>query len=83
MRFDLIRVAVRTIPCRFLVGRAVLARNRLQPPSELRRRISDAVNSLIDRELWDRQLLIQEIELASIHDFADRVKNLPQVDLNA
>ncbi len=49
------------------------------PVEELRRRVREAIEELIDWDLWNRQVDIQEVELASIRDFADRVKNLPQV----
>ena len=49
------------------------------PAVELRRRVEDAVTSLIDFETWERQTAVQEIELASIAHFADTMKNLPQV----
>jgi hypothetical protein len=38
-----------------------------------------AVERCIDFERWDRQLRVQEVELASIADFADKMKNLPQI----
>jgi hypothetical protein len=34
---------------------------------------------LIDFELWQRQVAVQEVELKRIADFADRIKNLPEV----
>jgi hypothetical protein len=49
------------------------------PVAELRQRVRAAVEGLIDVELWDRQVRVQEVELQCIADFADRVKNLPQV----
>jgi hypothetical protein len=49
------------------------------PVAELRRRVEYAVERCIDFERWDRQLQVQEVELASIADFADKMKNLPKI----
>jgi hypothetical protein len=49
------------------------------PVDELRRRIDDAIDALVDRELWDRQLAVQQVELDCILEFAERMKNLPQI----
>ena len=49
------------------------------PVNELRLRIENAVKSLVDREIWNRQIAIQDIELNCIKDFAERMKNLPQI----
>jgi hypothetical protein len=49
------------------------------PVEELRRRVGDAIERLIDRDLWDRQVAVEKVELASIADFANTVKNLPQL----
>src|SRR5262249_21429451 len=49
------------------------------PASELRDRLEAAVLELIDKETWNRQVNVQEIEMECIRDFADRVKNLSQV----
>ena len=49
------------------------------PVQELRRRIVGVVRSLIDFSKWDRQVMIQNVELASIRDFAETMKNLPQI----
>jgi hypothetical protein len=48
------------------------------PVEELRRRVSQAIEDLIDFDLWNRQIAVQQVELKSIADFADHVKNLPQ-----
>jgi hypothetical protein len=48
------------------------------PVDELRGRVKDAVQELIERELWDRQVNVEKVELASIREFADKLKNLPQ-----
>jgi hypothetical protein len=48
---------------------------------DLRRRVTDAIEGLIDPELWNRQIAVQEVELQCISDFVDRVKNLPQTSL--
>lgn len=42
------------------------------PPVELRRRIRDAVEQLLDRELWSRAIDIESIELDSIRDTVAR-----------
>jgi hypothetical protein len=49
------------------------------PVEELRRRVRDAIKGPIDVELWKRQVMVQEVELKCIADFAERVKNLPQL----
>ena len=49
------------------------------PVEELRRRVREAIESLIDFDLWNRQRAVQQVELNCIADFVDRVKNLPQV----
>ena len=49
------------------------------PAGELRRRVSSAVRELIDFERWDRQVAVQQVELDCIHEFAARMKNLPQL----
>ena len=49
------------------------------PVAELKRRIEEAVRSLIDFDEWNRQADIQYVELASIQAFADTMKNLPQI----
>jgi len=48
------------------------------PVNELRSRVSDAIEGLIERKAWDRQLQAQQVEMNCIADFADRMKNLPQ-----
>jgi hypothetical protein len=40
------------------------------PPDELRRRIKEAVELLQDRTLWDRAVMVEKVELASIKDAA-------------
>jgi len=49
------------------------------PVDELRRRITEAVTLLIDRELWQHQIERQEVEFKCIAEFADTMKNLPQL----
>lgn len=49
------------------------------PAGELRRRIEEAVTELIDMERWDRQSMVQQVELDCIVDFAERMKHLPQM----
>jgi hypothetical protein len=53
------------------------------PAGELRRRVRDAVVGLIDIERWKRQLTVQEVELNCIAAFAERMKNLPQLNPEA
>jgi hypothetical protein len=50
------------------------------PADELRRRVHNAVHCLIDVERWERALRIQAVELNCIAEFAERVKNLPQME---
>jgi hypothetical protein len=52
------------------------------PATELRRRVGDAVRSLIDMDRWQRQLYVQRVELDCIADFATRMRNLPQIGGN-
>jgi len=42
------------------------------PPTELRRRIREAVENLIDQELWDRAVKVEKAELASIQEIVTR-----------
>jgi hypothetical protein len=53
------------------------------PVAELKHRIDISIRSLIDFDLWDRQIMVQNVELASIAEFADRMKNLPQIGVEA
>jgi hypothetical protein len=50
------------------------------PVKELKRRIVQRVSSLIDFDRWNRQVMVQDVELASIRDFAETMKHLPQID---
>ena len=45
------------------------------PPAELRQRIKDAVQELIDVPLWNRKLKVEEAEFRSIKEFAERFKS--------
>jgi hypothetical protein len=47
------------------------------PVAELRERIRNAIEKLIEFALWNRQVAVQEVELKCIADFADTVKDLP------
>jgi len=47
------------------------------PVEELRRRVREAVEGLIDPEPWERQVQIEQVELNSIAEMAERMKNLP------
>jgi hypothetical protein len=49
------------------------------PVDELRRRVREAIESLIDFDRWNRQVRTQQLEFACINDFVERVKNLPQI----
>jgi len=49
------------------------------PVGALRQRVHDAITDLIDFEGWKRQLMVQDVELKCIKEFADRVRSLPQV----
>jgi len=49
------------------------------PASELRLRVNSAVEALVDRERWDRQIRVQQVELNCIAEFAERMKSLPQL----
>jgi hypothetical protein len=46
------------------------------PVEELRRRVREAVEALINRKRWTRQVAIQEAELESIADLADQWREL-------
>jgi hypothetical protein len=49
------------------------------PPDELRRRINNAVNDLIDHDLWDRAIAVEKVEIKSILDSVALWKTLPKV----
>ena len=53
------------------------------PAAELRERIKTAVSGLIDRERWQRQVQVQEIEFRCIQEFADKVRKLSQSEPEA
>jgi hypothetical protein len=42
------------------------------PPTELRRRIEEAVVAMRDEELWDRAVMVEKAELASIQEIVER-----------
>ena len=42
------------------------------PPTELRRRIEEAVMAMLDSELWDRAVKVEKAELASIQEIVER-----------
>jgi hypothetical protein len=50
------------------------------PVAELRRRIDEAIHYLIDDDTWNRQVQVQEVELASISEIVARAKNLPRAE---
>jgi hypothetical protein len=50
------------------------------PVAELRSRIEESILSLLDHDLWARQIAVQQIELNCIAEFAERMKNLPQIN---
>ena len=49
------------------------------PVDELQQRVRRAIEELIDVELWNRQVAVQAVELKCIAEFAETVKNLPQL----
>lgn len=49
------------------------------PPNELRRRIREAVEALLDRNLWDRAIAVEKVEIASIVDTVARRPRLKPV----
>jgi hypothetical protein len=49
------------------------------PVDVLRGRVKNSVERLIDKQLWKRQTDVEAAELACIADYADRIKNLPQL----
>jgi hypothetical protein len=51
------------------------------PVDELRRRVREAIEGLIEWNSWNRQVEIQQVEMNCIADFADRMKNLPQAPI--
>lgn len=44
------------------------------PPTELRARLEDAILELIDVELWNRAESVEQVELESIREIADKIK---------
>ena len=44
------------------------------PVAELKRRVEKAIDGLINFELWNHQVMVQDAELTSIADFAERMK---------
>jgi hypothetical protein len=42
------------------------------PPNELRRRIEEAVTAMLNRNLWDRAVMVEQEELASIQRIIER-----------
>lgn len=46
------------------------------PVAELKRRVEEAIEGLIDFDLWNHQVMVQEAECASIADIADRMKSI-------
>ena len=51
------------------------------PPDELRRRVKEAVESLIDWETWDRERSTEAVEFDSIRQVVETVKNLLQAEM--
>lgn len=47
------------------------------PVDELRRRVREAVEMLIEWDSWNRQIVVEEAELKSMAQYVDHVKNLP------
>lgn len=52
------------------------------PVDELRRRVRESVEALIEADSWNRQLVVEQAEFSCISEFADKVKNLPQTLVN-
>lgn len=52
------------------------------PPAELRKRIREAIESLLDCETWNRALAVEEAERASIESIVTRMRasNMPKND---
>jgi len=48
------------------------------PPLELRRRVAEAIDELIDWDAWERVRRIEEVECQSISYYVDVMKALPQ-----
>jgi hypothetical protein len=48
------------------------------PPGELRQRLRDAIQELIDIEQWDRDITAEKVEFASIEQIAKLWQNLPK-----
>jgi hypothetical protein len=46
------------------------------PANELRRRISEAVIGLLDRDRWARALAVQEVEFTSIAEFGEHMRTI-------
>jgi hypothetical protein len=44
------------------------------PPNELRRRIKEAVEELIDQDAWSRALVVEQAEKESISDIVTRLQ---------
>jgi len=47
------------------------------PPTELRRRIRKAIEQLIDKTLWDRAVMVENAELASIQEAVAAGRGVP------
>jgi len=47
------------------------------PPDELRRRIRETVESVIDRQAWDRAVLLEESQRETTKRFAETLRSLP------
>jgi hypothetical protein len=47
------------------------------PPDELRRRVREAIESLLDHEAWDRAIAIEEVERESIETVVTRMRAYP------
>jgi len=50
------------------------------PPDVLRQRIKDAVEELLDLDLWERAKSVEQVELASIREAVNRWNNLAVAD---
>jgi hypothetical protein len=50
------------------------------PPDELRRRVREAIEGLLDVDAWNRALKVEKVERESIASIVARIRALPSVD---
>jgi hypothetical protein len=51
------------------------------PVDELRQRVRESVEGLIEWDSWNRQIAVEQVEVSCIADFVDKWKNLPQTSV--